>query len=58
MTIETWLPLMMGYLVPIGFFLLGWGGLEPPKARRVAALGLVSLALATLGYFAVGFAFH
>jgi Amt family ammonium transporter len=58
MTIETWLPLMLGYLIPIGFFLLAWGGLEPRKARQVAALGLISLALATLGYFTVGFAFH
>ncbi len=58
MTTETWLPLVLGYLIPVGFFLLGWGGMEPEHARRAAARGLLALALATLGYFAVGFAFH
>jgi Amt family ammonium transporter len=58
MTTFSWLPLLLGYLIPIGFFLLGWGGLEPEQARRVAARGILALALATLGYFAVGFAFH
>ncbi|MGD1995428.1 MAG: hypothetical protein PVH62_01500 [Anaerolineae bacterium] len=58
MTTETWLPLVLGYLIPIGFFLLGWGGMEPKQARQAATQGLMALALATLGYFAVGFAFH
>lgn len=58
MTTETWLPLLLGYLIPIGFFLLGWGGMAPERARRAATLGLLALALATLGYFSTGFAFH
>ncbi|MBN1953569.1 MAG: hypothetical protein JW900_00845 [Anaerolineae bacterium] len=58
MSTETWLPLVLGYLIPIGFFLLGWGGMEPQKARQAATRGLLALALAALGYFAVGFAFH
>jgi len=58
MTTATWLPLVLGYLIPVGFFLLGWGGMEPERARRATAHGLLALALAALGYFAVGFAFH
>ncbi|HEC36164.1 MAG TPA: hypothetical protein ENI39_06480, partial [Anaerolineae bacterium] len=58
MATETWLPLVLGYLIPVGFFLLGWGGIEPERARRAATQGLLALALAALGYFAVGFAFH
>jgi len=58
MAVEAWLPLVLGYLVPVGFFLLGWGGLRPERARRAATQGLTALALAGLGYFAVGFAFH
>lgn len=49
---------LLGYLLPIGFFLLGWGGMEPERARRAAIQGLMALALATVGYFAVGFAIH
>lgn len=58
MATETWLPLVLGYLIPVGFFLLGWGGMEPKQALKAATAGLLALALATLGYFAVGFAFH
>ena len=58
MTIETWLPALLGYLIPLGFFLLAWGGMAPERARRSATVGSLALALATLGYFAVGFAFH
>lgn len=58
MTLETWLPALLGYLIPVGLFLLAWGGMEPQRARRAATLGALSLALAALGYFAVGFAFH
>lgn len=58
MTIETWLPALLGYLIPIGLFLLAWGGMEPERARRSATSGALALALAALGYFAVGFAFH
>jgi len=58
MATETWLPLVLGYLIPVGLFLLGWGGLEAEQARRAATQGLLALALATIGYFALGFAFH
>jgi Amt family ammonium transporter len=58
MTGDFSFPLILGYLLPIGFFLLAWGGMEPERARRAAIQGLVALALATVGYFATGFAFH
>ncbi len=58
MAIETWLPALLGYLIPVGLFLLAWGGMEPQRARRSATVGALALALAALGYFAVGFAFH
>ncbi|HID89789.1 MAG TPA: hypothetical protein EYP52_08795, partial [Anaerolineae bacterium] len=58
MTTEAWLPLIFSYLAPIGFFLLAWGGVEPERGRQAATRGLVALALAVVGYFAVGFAFH
>jgi Amt family ammonium transporter len=58
MTIETWLPALLGYLIPVGLFLLAWGGMEPQRAHRSATVGALALALAALGYFAVGFAFH
>lgn len=50
--------LVLGYLLPIGFFLLMWGGMEPERAKRAALQGAVALALAAVGYFATGFAFH
>ena len=49
---------LWGYLMPIGLLLLVWGGLPPQKARRVTPLALFALALTTLAYWAVGFAFH
>ncbi len=58
MTIESWLPALLGYLMPAGLFLLAWGGLPSDRARRSATLGALALALGTLGYFALGFAFH
>jgi Amt family ammonium transporter len=58
MTIETWLPALLGYLIPIGFFLLGWGGMRPKQAHQATTRALSALAVAVLGYFAVGFAFH
>jgi Amt family ammonium transporter len=58
MTTEIWLPALLGYLIPIGVFLMAWGGLEPNRARRAASVGTLALSLATIGYFAVGFAFH
>jgi Amt family ammonium transporter len=58
MAIETWLPGLLGYLIPVGLFLLAWGGMEPRRARRSATAGALALALAALGYFLVGFAFH
>jgi Amt family ammonium transporter len=58
MATEIWLPALLGYLAPIGVFLLAWGGMEPNRARRAASVGALALALAAIGYFAVGFAFH
>lgn len=58
MTINTWLPALLGYLIPLGVFLLAWGGMRPERARDAATVGALALALSTLGYFAVGFAFH
>jgi Amt family ammonium transporter len=58
MAIEAWFPALLGYLIPIGLFLLAWGGMEPQRARRSTTVGALALALAALGYFAVGFAFH
>jgi len=58
MAIEVWFPALLGYLIPVGLFLLAWGGMEPQRARRSATAGTLALALAALGYFAIGFAFH
>ena len=49
---------LWGYLIPIGLLLLVWGGLEPERARRVTPAAAMALALATLGYWATGFALH
>lgn len=58
MTIESWLPALLGYLIPTGLFLLAWGGMEPNRARRTTTVGALGLALGVLGYFATGLAFH
>jgi len=58
MTIEAWLPSLLGYFIPVGLFLLAWGGMEPARARRSTAVGALALALGALAYFAFGFAFH
>ena len=58
MAIEIWLPALLGYLVPVGLFLVAWGGMEPQRARRAATVGVLALSLAALGYFALGFGFH
>jgi Amt family ammonium transporter len=58
MAMDSWLPALLGYLIPAGLFLLAWGGMRPDRARRAATLGALALGLATLGYFSVGFAFH
>lgn len=58
MTIESWLPALLGYLMPMGLLLLAWGGMEPDRARRAATAGALALALGTVGYFVTGFAFH
>lgn len=51
----TWL---WGYLLPIGFLLLAWGGLAPHKARQTTPLVALAMALSVLGYWAVGYALH
>lgn len=58
MDTEIGYSLILGYLLPVGFFLLAWGGMEPGRAKRAAIQGPVALALAAVGYFATGFAFH
>ncbi|MGD2148727.1 MAG: hypothetical protein PVH41_18690, partial [Anaerolineae bacterium] len=58
MTIESLLPSLLGALIPVGLFLLAWGGMEPDRARRSATAGALALSLGTLGYFVFGFAFH
>ncbi|MGC9398843.1 MAG: hypothetical protein ACP5HM_06880 [Anaerolineae bacterium] len=49
---------LWGYLIPVGIILLTWGGLSPRKARRVTPLVALALALAILGYWLTGYAFH
>lgn len=49
---------LWGYWLPVGLLLLIWGGLPPHKARRVTPLAVLAMALAALGYWAVGFALH
>jgi Amt family ammonium transporter len=49
---------LWGYLLPLGLLMLFWGGLESRKARRVTSVAAAAVALAALGYWAVGFAFH
>ena len=52
-------PLLAGslaFLVPIGFVLIAAGGLPADEARQATLAGLAALALATLGYWACGFA--
>ncbi len=51
----TWL---WGYLIPIGILLVFWSSLPADKARRVTPLAALALALATVGYWLTGFAFH
>ncbi|MFN2283147.1 MAG: hypothetical protein ACK2UQ_01905 [Anaerolineae bacterium] len=51
-------PWLWGYFLPVGLLLLTWGGLPPHKARRVTPVAALALALAVVGYWAVGFAFH
>jgi Amt family ammonium transporter len=58
MAIGTWLPATLAYLMPIGLFLMGWGGFESGRARRAATLGGLALALTTVGYYCVGFGLH
>jgi Amt family ammonium transporter len=58
MAIEIWLPALLGYLIPLGLFLMAWGGMEPQRARRAATVGALALSLAALGYFCLGFGFH
>ncbi|NLE43365.1 MAG: hypothetical protein GX620_01485 [Chloroflexi bacterium] len=58
MTIEAWLPALMAYLMPVGVFLMAWGGMRPERAHRAASVGVLALSLSIVGYFAVGFAFH
>jgi ammonium transporter, Amt family len=49
---------LWGYLTPVGILLLTWGGLSPRKARRITPLVALALALAIIGYWLTGYAFH
>jgi len=52
----TLLSAVLAFLVPVGFTLLAAGGLPAEEARQVTLAALAALALATLGYWACGFA--
>lgn len=52
------IPWLWGYLIPIGLLLLIWGGMPTEKARRLTAYAGMSSGIATLVYWAVGFALH
>lgn len=49
---------LWGIFLPIGFLMLMWGGLPARRARRVTPFAGLAIALAVLGYWAVGFALH
>jgi len=51
----TWL---WGYLIPMGLLLVFWSALPAEKGRRVTPLAILALALASVAYWLVGFAFH
>jgi Amt family ammonium transporter len=46
------------FLVPIGLALLAAGGSKEEKAPHLALMSLAAIAIASVGYFACGFAFH
>lgn len=48
----------LGLLVPAGFVLVGVAGLDPARAWDAALGGLAAIGLATVAYWAVGFAFQ
>ena len=48
----------LGLLVPAGFVLIGVGGLDPTRGWDAALGALAAIALASFGYWAVGFAFQ
>jgi len=58
MPIDSWLPALLAYFIPLGLFLMAWGGISPERARRGVTVGALALGLAILGYFVTGFAFH
>jgi len=45
-------------LYPIGFTLVAWSALPPDQAARASTLALLAVALALLGYLALGFGLH
>lgn len=48
----------LAFLLPVGAMMAAWGGLRPEHSKRAASAGLLALALATITYAAVGFAFQ
>lgn len=49
---------LWGYLIPVGFLMLMWGSIPRRRAHRVTPIAAMSIAVAVLGYWAVGFALH
>lgn len=52
------LSLGLAFLFPVGLTLVAWGALAPDRARGIAAIAPLGLALAVVGYFSTGFAFQ
>ncbi len=48
----------LAFLLPLGLTLLTAGGLPPEQARQATSTLLAAMGLATLSYWAVGFALH
>jgi Amt family ammonium transporter len=54
-SLEARLSLTMAFLFPIGLALLAWVSLPLDRSESVAGLATLALALAVIGYFAIGF---
>lgn len=52
------LALAIALLYPIGLTLVAWSALPPDQAARASTLALLAVALALLGYLALGFGLH
>ena len=52
------LSLGLAFLFPVGLTLVAWGALPLDRAKGIAAIAPLGLALAVVGYFLTGFAFQ